>query len=144
MAPFWKDQIIRFGVWVKDIDRQYEQNNNQDLDNGVFNEFVNRTDSENWGEEVQHNASLQREDEAGWFNDIMMLMQVTEEDEEEKIKEEDDLVDVKDEILDKMEDRGYDGFYLRRVLEKNEHTYGTTGYALLDEGRAIRPNNIQI
>ena len=30
---------------MRDIDRQYEQNNNQDLDNGVFNEFVNKTDT---------------------------------------------------------------------------------------------------
>lgn len=42
----------------------------------------------------------------------MMLMHETEEDEEDKIMEEDDLVDVKDEILDKMEERGYDPFYL--------------------------------
>ncbi len=125
---------------MKDIDRQYEQNNNQDLDNGVFNEFVNWTDSENWGEEIKQGSSG-KEDE-GKFNDIMMLMHETEEDEEDKIMEEDDLVDVKDEILDKMEERGYDPFYLWWVLEKNEHTYGTTGYALLDEGRAIRPNNI--
>lgn len=43
----------------------------------------------------------------------MQLMQETEEDEEEKIGDEDDLVEVKDEILDKMEERGYDPFYLR-------------------------------
>ena len=71
----------------------------------------------------------------------MMLMNETEEDEDEGIQEE-DMIEVKEEILDKMEDRGYDVFYLRRCLEWNEHTYGTTGYALLDDTIAIRPNNI--
>jgi hypothetical protein len=46
------------------------------------------------------------------MGDIMMLMQ-TEEDENEKVLEEKDFVEVKDKILDKMEERGYDPFYLR-------------------------------
>jgi len=61
----------------------------------------------------------------------MMLMNETEEDEDE-IQDE-DYVEVKVHILEKMEERGYDPFYLRKCLEKNEHTYGTTGYALLDD-----------
>jgi len=61
----------------------------------------------------------------------MMLMNETEEDEDE-IQDE-DHVDVKVHILEKMEERGYDTFYLWKCLEKNEHTYGTTGYALLDD-----------
>lgn len=43
---FKKSKIIRFGVKVKDIDRQYEANNNCELDNGVFNEFIQKTDSD--------------------------------------------------------------------------------------------------
>lgn len=34
---------IRFGAKVKEIDRQYEVNNNADLDNGVYqNEVANQ------------------------------------------------------------------------------------------------------
>ena len=40
-----KARVVKYGIRVKDIDRQYEQNNNQDLDNGVFNNFVNQSDS---------------------------------------------------------------------------------------------------
>lgn len=35
-----KGEMIRFGAKVKDIDRQYEKNNNGDVDNGVYNKFV--------------------------------------------------------------------------------------------------------
>ena len=45
-----------------------------------------------------------------------------------------DLVDMRGRDAEsQMEERGYDPFYLRKCLEKNEHTYGTTGYALLDD-----------
>lgn len=39
-------KIIRFAPKVKDLDRQYEQNNNADLDNGVYNQFVNEQEKE--------------------------------------------------------------------------------------------------
>lgn len=124
---FWRGEILKLGIWVRDIDRQYEQNNNCDLDNGVFNEFINKTDSADKGELVQKEAT----DEEHKKGDFMMLMNETEEDEDE-IQDE-DYVDVKVHILEKMEERGYDAFYLWKCLEKNEHTYGTTGYALLDD-----------
>ena len=48
-----KAKVVKFGIRVKDIDRQYEQNNNQDLDNGVFNNFVNQSES-NGNEDSKH------------------------------------------------------------------------------------------
>lgn len=35
-----KGMIIKFGMRVKEIDKNYEMNNNCDLDNGVFNKFA--------------------------------------------------------------------------------------------------------
>lgn len=35
-----KANIIKFGIRVKEIDKNYELNNNCDLDNGVFNKFA--------------------------------------------------------------------------------------------------------
>ncbi len=32
--------VIKFGVRVKEIDKNYELNNNCNLDNGVFNKFA--------------------------------------------------------------------------------------------------------
>jgi len=39
-------KIIKFGAKCRDLDRQYEQNNNADLDNGVYNEFINEQEKE--------------------------------------------------------------------------------------------------
>ena len=38
-----KDMVMWLGNWVKECDRQYEINNNGELDNGVYNKFVNNT-----------------------------------------------------------------------------------------------------
>jgi hypothetical protein len=35
-----KHNIIKFGIRVREIDKNYELNNNCDLDNGVFNKFA--------------------------------------------------------------------------------------------------------
>ena len=34
-------KVIKYANRVKDLNRQYEMNNNCDLDNGVYNKFVN-------------------------------------------------------------------------------------------------------
>jgi serine/threonine protein kinase len=41
-APIYenKREVIRFAAKVRDVDRQYEKNNNGELDNGVYNKFV--------------------------------------------------------------------------------------------------------
>jgi len=36
-------KCIRFAARVKDIDRQFEINNNCELDNGVYNKFVRQS-----------------------------------------------------------------------------------------------------
>ena len=35
-----KQMVIKFGMRVKEIDKNYELNNNCNLDNGVFNKFA--------------------------------------------------------------------------------------------------------
>jgi hypothetical protein len=35
-----KHMVVKFGVRVKEIDKNYELNNNCNLDNGVFNKFA--------------------------------------------------------------------------------------------------------
>ena len=36
-------KVIKFAARVKDMDRQYEMNNNCELDNGVYNKFVKQS-----------------------------------------------------------------------------------------------------
>ena len=63
-----KDIIIRFGQRVKEIDHQYELNNNGELDNGVYNKFVNNSiwnddDGEKANEELVSSRTEYEEDE---------------------------------------------------------------------------------
>jgi hypothetical protein len=45
-------KILKFAPKVKDLDRQYEHNNNADLDNGVYNNIDDPAGVENEEEEV--------------------------------------------------------------------------------------------
>lgn len=44
-------KIIKFGPRVRDIDKQYEINNNADLDNGVYHKFDEDENNEGNGQE---------------------------------------------------------------------------------------------
>ena len=54
-------KVIKYGNRVKDINRQYEMNNNCDLDNGVYNKFVNQSSSSEHGD--SHDQSDNDEDD---------------------------------------------------------------------------------
>jgi hypothetical protein len=41
-----KSKIIKFSKKCRDLNRQYEQNNNADMDNGVYNAFINEQEME--------------------------------------------------------------------------------------------------
>lgn len=43
---FKKGEMLKLHARVRDIDRQYEFNNNKELDNGVYNRFVNENEEE--------------------------------------------------------------------------------------------------
>jgi len=63
-----KSIIIWFGAKVKEIDHQFELNNNGELDNGVYNKFVenqiwNDEDGDKAGEEYISLDSNYEEDE---------------------------------------------------------------------------------
>ena len=49
--------VIKYGNKVKDINRQYELNNNCDLDNGVYNKFLNKSSSSDDQEVSSSNSS---------------------------------------------------------------------------------------
>lgn len=57
-----KKSVIKFEVKVRELDRQYEMNNNGELDNGVYNKFVNNSirnddDGDKANEELISNPS---------------------------------------------------------------------------------------
>ena len=99
---------------------------------------MNKTETNGDEEEKEET----KQDRQGSF---MNMMHETEEDEDE-VQDEDE-VEIKDSVLNRMEERGFDPFYLRLCLEKHWHTYGTTGYHLLDDEnnsilKDVGPSNI--
>lgn len=62
-----KHDMFKFEVKCRELDRQYEMNNNGELDNGVYNKFVNNSirnddDGEKANEELISNPSTFEED----------------------------------------------------------------------------------
>lgn len=58
-------RIIKFGARVRDIDRQYEINNNADLDNGVYHkvdEEEKKEDQQEQDKEESSNEEMQIEE----------------------------------------------------------------------------------
>lgn len=62
-----RSKIIKFSKRCRDLNREYEENNNADLDNGVYNAFVNEQEME---------AERQQQEE--------MMLQAKKEDELKK------------------------------------------------------------
>jgi hypothetical protein len=60
--------VIKYANKVKDLNRQYEMNNNCDLDNGVYNKFVNQSSSSSSSESDDVKSILQ--DQVRMFDDI--------------------------------------------------------------------------
>ncbi len=53
-------KVLKFNPKCKDLDRQYEQNNNADLDNGVYNNFMNDQEDEDNVDKSQKNSNNSR------------------------------------------------------------------------------------
>ena len=54
-----KMMVIKFARKCREIDRQYEFNNNGDLDNGVYHKFVNNTNGENEEEDSENKSKIE-------------------------------------------------------------------------------------
>jgi hypothetical protein len=73
---FYKGDVMKFDARVREIDRQYERNNNCELDNGVYNKFNKEEEEANKekekeaerdkeGGEKKPNIDLQPQDKKG-------------------------------------------------------------------------------
>ena len=57
-----KDSIIKFSAKVRDTDRQYEHNNNGDVDNGVYNKFLINSNEDDLDKKEYFNSESISED----------------------------------------------------------------------------------
>lgn len=51
-------RVIKFAARVKDVNRQYEMNNNQEVDNGVYNKFVRQSTNRSCDNDLSQENSL--------------------------------------------------------------------------------------
>ena len=148
-------RILKFAPKVKDLDRQYEHNNNADLDNGVYNNIGNEDDpANNRGEEEdEEEDSLKgsfKETELS-SDDERAEEEAAQRRERQREREESELLEfekqikmkyvryqepqevIERELVDEIAREGgvYPWDYLMRALQAKEMNYATANYHLL-------------
>ena len=146
-------RILKFAPKVKDLDRQYEHNNNADLDNGVYNNIGNEDDPANNNNEEDEDDSLK-----GSFKETELSSDDERAEEEaaerrlrQREREESELLEFEKQIkmkyvryqepqeiihpalVQQIADDGglYPREYLMRALQTKEMNYATANYHLL-------------
>ena len=150
-----KKQMIRFAARCRDQDRQYEINNNGELDNGVYHKFVyssrdgapeqssSHADSKNSVNDLRPHSSRNfknRSDQRGSHK--MFARGRTEQTESEELDNQSFgnqfFGDDEEQALDENRVRclvqlGYPEDYVRFCLRRGDASYCLAGYFLLGE-----------
>lgn len=123
-----KALAMKFSVNVKDIDRQFEKNNNFDIDNGVYTKFIFSSKEENKEKDVEEGAD-NSDSEIGSIDSLDHEVEEVSKNGERM----DDLVKEKVDkgALEKMRTYGYAKEYVTKCLNNNELNHATATYYLL-------------
>jgi len=137
---------IKFAPKVKEIDRQYEMNNNAELDNGVQHAddeeeeeekaFKNHSIETSFkGSEDGDQEEQQNNKDSEWQRlerELMETEEGEEEDEEELLLEggQTKTLVLDEEALAEVEKAGYPRQYIKNCLNVDELNYATTFYHL--------------
>lgn len=92
-----KDKI-KFGPRVREIDRKYEENNNQEVDNGVYNQFEDSdSDKASKEEEVDHAMENQKRkfERCAEIEAALTPLEIASR------------MEIKEEVLERIEKAGY-------------------------------------
>jgi hypothetical protein len=86
-----KENVIQFNPRVRDVDRQYEMNNNCEVDNGVYNKCAaNSPEEGEEGEKKVEEKKESKQNELGYEDDDEAEEEEEEEGEEEEEDEDDE------------------------------------------------------
>lgn len=142
-APLEKKRdMIRFAARCRDQDRQYEINNNGELDNGVYHKFVyssrdneKKYESSALGSSVNdlrpHSSrNMGRSDQRFFAADDPNLVSLTADDEHHSKDEMESVDEARVKTLVRL---GFPQEYVSHVLQRNEASYALAGYFLLGE-----------
>jgi len=127
-----KKDIIKFSAKVRDVDRQYEKNNNGDIDNGVYNKFICDSNEDINIEEsslesitLTNNSldSLKNFAKVEHYRDVQFAERVSSHVTSE--------VAIDRKALKRIEEFGYKSDYVEKCLKENQLNYATATYYLL-------------
>lgn len=141
-----KWEIMKYEVKCRELDKEYEKNNNGELDNGVYNKFVNNSirnddDGEKANEElISHPSTFEEkpnEDYIKQLNQVFGAALTKGDRNKGNLGNIETMVSnynfqINQEIIKIMADRlGYPKAYTTNCLDSNETNYCTTTYYLL-------------
>ena len=117
---------IKYVSKVKDINRDYELNNNQEIDNGVV---IKSKDSDDKNKKDNEISPLN-----GSYNNIIHNKVVIPTNEFEEINNENNIKkenEINEKALDILENLGYNKSYVKECFNKNIFNYATASYRLI-------------
>jgi len=122
-------RIIKLGAKVKEVDKQYEKNNNCEVNNGVYNECWDQSEY----------TSLSSDSDDLIEDDVIFINESQTKCTKKSIKNSllDSLVEkvpvINKEIVNCIAELGYPKEYVTEGLEKSMRNYATTSYFLLSK-----------
>ena len=119
--------IIKYTAKVKDLNRNYELNNNQEIDNGVVI-VRNGSDEENKKEKDNSVTPVSKSNHSKKISNYISPHNEVDDNNKNKDKNRDEINIKALEILD---DLGYDKNYVKESIYKNRFNYATASYQLI-------------
>ena len=114
--------VIKYNAKVKDLNRNYELNNNQEIDNGVV---ITPNDSDDKEKKIEYNAFNMS------YNNKFKSRHISPPNELNENNEEQNKNEINDKALDMLQKLGYKKSYVKKCLNTNEFNYATTSYNLI-------------
>ena len=114
--------VIKYVAKVRDLNRNYELNNNQEIDNGVV---ITPNDSED-KEKQKENNFIDKS-----YNYKFQSRRISPPNEKNENDENTSIDKINEDALDMIQNLGYKKFYMKKALMKNVFNYATTSYNLI-------------
>ena len=143
-----KKELIKFSPKVRDYDRQYEKNNNGELDNGVYNKFVCESKVSNQSIEndelecvknsieskedvrLNNDSHVESKKDLG-FSQHKLICSDNLDKSDLSIQANYDDLEINSEAMKQLENFGFPKFLVENGLKSNELNHATTTYYLL-------------
>ena len=120
--------VIKYVAKVRDLNRNYELNNNQEIDNGVV---ITPNDSEDKEKKNENNLGNSSYNYNYNYNNKFKSRHISPPNELNDYSEKNDDNEINENALDMLQNLGYKKSYVKKYLKKNEFNYATTSYNLI-------------